>query len=169
MPQHIKRLVATFAVFIVLFLILQHILKPTTFGDLGHFRAKSIEENSIRPLNYAGSENCKNCHDSLRMDKANGFHAILKCEVCHGPGLKHALYAGQFKGKQLPDSLMLHKPTERKECAICHQKNAARTKILFDTLDHSMIRQVDAMKHKLIDKKTGLERKCIVCHNPHQP
>jgi hypothetical protein len=169
MPQHIKRLIGTFAVFIVLFLILQQILKPKTFGDLGHYRAKSIEENAAKALHYAGTENCTNCHDSLRMDKADGFHALLKCEVCHGPGLKHALYAGKFVGVPLPDSLLLHKPSERKDCAICHQKNAARTKILFDTIDNTVIRQIDAMKHKLIDKKTGLERKCIDCHNPHQP
>lgn len=169
MPQHIKRLIAAFAIFIVLFLILQQILKPSSFGELGHFRAKSIEENVNKPLNYAGAENCSNCHDTIRIEKADGLHAQLKCEVCHGPGLKHALYAGKFKGKELPDSLKLHKPFERKDCAICHQKNAARTKILFDTIDHTMIRQVNAMKHKLLNKQTKEEMKCIECHNPHQP
>jgi hypothetical protein len=169
MPQHIKRLVITFAVFIVLFLILQQILKPSSFGEIGHYRAKSIQENSNKELHYAGAENCSKCHDSLRIEKADGFHAQLKCEVCHGPGLKHALYAGNFTQSTLPDSLKLRKPNERKDCALCHQKNAARTKILFDTIDNTLIRQVNAMKHKLLDKQTKLEMKCIECHNPHQP
>ena len=169
MYQHIKRLILAFAIFISLFLIARHFLKPKSFGELGHYRALAIEENAKRDLHYAGSENCVKCHDSIHAEKAEGYHAKLKCEVCHGPGLKHVLYADQFKNGQLPDSLLLHKPIERKECAICHQTNAARIKITFDTIDNSQIKQIDAMKHKLLNKKTKKEQKCIKCHNPHQP
>ena len=169
MPQHIKRLIILFAIFIILFLVLQQILKPNSFGKLGHYRAAAIHENSVKELQYAGSVNCSNCHDSIRIVKAEGFHAQLQCEVCHGPGLKHALYADQFKDKQLPDSLKLNKPIERKDCAVCHQINAARVKILFDTVDNTMIKQIDAMEHNLMSKKTKEEKKCIICHYPHQP
>jgi len=169
MPQHIKRLIGTFAAFIVLFLVMQHILKPKSFGELGHYRADAIPENIMKELHYAGSVNCSKCHETERTEKADGFHAQLNCEVCHGPGLKHALYADKFADGSLPDSLKLQKPNQRKDCALCHQKNAARTKILFDTIDNSMIRQVIAMKHHLLDKKTKEELTCIECHNPHQP
>jgi hypothetical protein len=169
MPQHIRRLILVFAIFILLFLIVQHLLKPNSFGELGHYRAKAIHENTLRELHYGGSDICSKCHDSIRIEKSEGFHAKLKCEVCHGPGLKHALYADKFKNGHLPDSLVLYKPVERKNCAICHQINAARIKIAFDTIDNTLIRQVDVMKHKLLDKKTKQEQKCIKCHNPHQP
>jgi hypothetical protein len=169
MPTHIRRLIIVFAVFILLFLIVQQFLKPASFGELGHYRADAIDENSAKELHYAGRLSCSSCHDSLRVLKAEGLHAMLNCEVCHGPGLKHALYADRFVGSTLPDSLLLHKPTERKDCAICHQVNAARKKILFDTIDNSLIRQVNVLEHNLISKKTQKERKCVQCHNPHQP
>jgi hypothetical protein len=169
MPQHLKRLVLVFIVFIMLFLIVQHILKPDSFGKLGHYRELSTYENSVKPLYYAGAVNCINCHDSVKLIKAEGFHSQLTCEVCHGPGLKHALYAGLFKGRQLPDSLLLLMPNERRDCAICHEINAARIKILFDTINNTMVRQVNIMEHNLMSKKTHMEKKCVLCHNPHQP
>lgn len=169
MPQQIKRLISAFAVFIVLFLVLQQILKPVSFGEMGHYRARAIPENKMKELHYAGAVHCSKCHEEIHVDKALGPHAQLKCEVCHGPGLKHALYAGQFKAGQLPDSLLLYKPTRRKDCAICHQMNAARLKIQFDTINTTMVHQVNVTDHNLMDKKNNVEFKCIECHNPHQP
>jgi hypothetical protein len=169
MPQHIKRLISAFAVFIILFLVLQQVLKPSSFGKLGHYRADAIQENAMRPLHFAGSASCTKCHEDMQTDKALGFHAQLQCEVCHGPGLKHVQYADKFKDGELPDSLKLHKPDSRKECAVCHQINAARIKILFDTIDNSMLRQVNTLKHNPVDKNTKEELRCIECHNPHQP
>lgn len=148
---------------------MQQILRPKSFGELGHYRSNAISENIAKELYYAGSINCSQCHETERTEKADGLHSSLKCEVCHGPGLKHALYADKFKGGSLPDSLKLQKPNERKDCALCHQRNAARIKILFDTIDNTLIHQVDVLKHKLLDKKTKVEMKCIECHNPHQP
>jgi hypothetical protein len=169
MPKYIRRLLIAFAVFITLFLIVQQILKPVSFGELGHYRAKAIDENAAPALQYAGNLNCSGCHDSLRVMKAEGLHTLLTCEVCHGPGLKHARYAGMFQNVPLPDSLVLEKPVERKDCAVCHQTNAARTKVLFDTVDNSLVRQVNTLEHNLMSKKTKMERKCVQCHNPHQP
>ena len=169
MPQQIKRLISVFAIFVALFLIMRQVLKPDSFGDLGHYRAKAIQENTMKELHYAGSDSCAKCHEDILKDKSLGFHKQLKCEVCHGPGLKHAHYAKQFKTLQLPDSLILYKPTERKDCAICHQINAARIKIQFDTINTSMIHQINVRDHNLQDKKTKVEFKCIECHNPHQP
>jgi hypothetical protein len=169
MPIHIKRLIIAFAVFLALFLVLRHVLKPDSFGELGFFRAKAIQENMMKAMHYTVADSCTKCHKDIKADKAIGFHAKLKCEVCHGPGLKHSLYANQFKGGELPDSLKLYKPIERKDCAICHQINAARIKILFDTINNSMIHQIDALTHNPGDTITKEAFKCIDCHNPHQP
>ncbi len=169
MPQHIKRLIGVFAVFILFFLVLQQVLKPDSFGELGHFRAKAIYENSLRPMHYTVADSCTKCHKDIRIDKDLGFHIKLKCEVCHGPALAHSLYAGNFKDKELPDSLTLYKPGERKDCAICHELNAARIKIQFDTLNTTMVHQIDVLTHHPFDPKTKVPFKCIECHNPHQP
>jgi len=169
MPQHIRRLISAFAIVIVLFLALQQVLKPSSFGTYGHYRADAIRENADKTLQYAGSVKCSECHEEMHSDKALGFHAQLKCEVCHGPGLKHALYADKFKDGELPDSLKLHKPDQRRDCAICHEINAARVKIVFDTINNTVIHQVNTKKHNLVDKNTNEELRCIECHNPHQP
>jgi hypothetical protein len=169
MPQQIKRLISVFVIFIVFFLIMRQVLKPVSFGEIGHFRALSIQENKMKELHYAGSENCFKCHEDIRTEKSLGKHRQLKCEVCHEAGLKHSLYAGQFKDAVLPDSLVLFKPTERKNCAICHLLNAARIKIQFDTINHTMIHQINVLEHNLMDTDTKVEYKCIDCHNPHQP
>lgn len=169
MPQHIKRLIGAFAVVIFLFLVLQQVLTPKSFGKLGHYRADAITENGMKEMHYAGSAVCAKCHEEAQTDKALGLHAQLQCEVCHGPGLKHALHADKFKDKELPDSLKLHKPDQRKDCALCHQLNAARIKIVFDTINNSMIHQVNTLKHNPVDKNTKEELRCIECHNPHQP
>ena len=169
MPQHIKRLITAFAFFILLFIVLQQVLKPSSFGKLGHYRADAIPENEMRELHYAGSAKCTKCHEDMATDKAIGFHAHLQCEICHGPGLKHARYADKFKDGKLPDSLALHKPDSRKECAVCHQLNAARVKILFDTINHTLVHQVNTITHNPVNKKTNESLKCIECHNPHQP
>jgi hypothetical protein len=169
MPQHIKRLIGAFAVLIILFLVLQSFLKPASFGKIGHYRADAIQENKMKEMHFAGSDKCTKCHEEMKTDKEVGFHATLQCEACHGPGLKHAMYADKFKDGELPDSLLLHKPGSRKECAVCHQLNAARVKIVFDTIDNSMIKQIDPMKHNLVDKRNFAKLICIECHNPHQP
>lgn len=170
MPQHIRRLISVFVVFIVLFVILQQALKPNSFGEFGHYRGEAIKENEMHEMHYAGKEKCSECHDDIWAEKAEGYHAKLYCEGCHGPGLKHAMYADKFAdADELPDSLKLHIPGERKDCALCHQKNAARTKIQFDTIDNSMLVQIDAMEHNYKSKKTGKIKKCTTCHNPHQP
>jgi hypothetical protein len=169
MPQQIKRLILAFAVFIVLFLFLQQALKPSSFGKLGHYRALAIQENEMKELHYAGSARCTKCHEEMQTDKSAGFHAQLQCEVCHVPGLKHALYADKFKDGKLPDSLKMHKPDQRTDCALCHQINAARTKMLFDTINNSVIHQVNTLKHNPVDKRTNEVLRCIECHNPHQP
>ncbi len=169
MPQHIKRLIIAFAIILVLFLVLRQVLKPDSFGEMGHYRSKAIQENVMKPRHYTVTDSCTRCHGNIRADKDKGFHSKLKCEVCHGPGLKHATFAGSYKKGELPDSLKLYKPVERKDCAICHRLNAARIKFQSDTINTTMVHQIDPLKHNPGDPDTKEEFRCIECHNPHQP
>ena len=168
MPQQIRRLLVAFTIFIALFLFFRFMMIPKSFGDFGHYRGQSLEDNAAKPLQYAGNTACIKCHKSVVEEKSRGHHAGLACESCHGPALKHAMHADTVPHAKLPDSLLLGKPTERKDCALCHNRNLARMKFRNDTVNISMIKQVDVMKHNLVDKSNET-LKCIDCHFPHDP
>jgi hypothetical protein len=145
MPPQLKRLLPLFAAFIIIFLVIRHFLVPESFGEHGHYRFNSVEENKQLPMNYAGKEACAECHDDKTAELANDVHAGISCESCHGPGLAHY---------DNPDSIRMIVQQERSFCALCHAINATR-KI-------AVIVQVDLKEH-------NPDHKCIECHNPHMP
>jgi hypothetical protein len=145
MPPQFKRLIPLFAAFIIIFLAVRHYLVPDTFGEQGHYRFSSIEENKQQLMNYAGKEACAECHDDKAADLVLDVHAGISCESCHGPGLAHY---------DIPDSVRMIVPKERAFCGLCHAKNPTRKK--------EVIVQVDLKDHYI-------ENKCIECHNPHKP
>jgi hypothetical protein len=168
MPQQIKSLVIAFSVFIIFFIAIRYILIPKSFGELGHYRKDALKEIGALPINYAGSQSCKKCHEDKFNTKQMGFHAHLECEICHGPAYKHATYADTIGGKPLVDSLKLPKKADRAFCAVCHRINHARIKMKNDTINLSVIHQIDVKKHNLLDDDKK-ELACIECHNPHDP
>ena len=170
MPQHIKRLIITFAVVIGLFLGLRYLLVPGSFGEYGHYRGESLIENADKPLHYAGTASCNRCHQDVVDEKYLGHHAGLACEGCHGPAYAHAIYADSARNVTLPDSLKLERNISREFCAVCHEKDAARIKMKFDTVNNSVIKVIEEKKHNYIqDKETMQILKCVECHNPHDP
>lgn len=145
MPLYIKRLLIAFAVFILLFLVARHFLRPATFGQYGHFRGASLQENAARQVKHVGAQSCISCHDTIVKLKKSGLHTSLNCEACHGAAYEHV---------KSPKKCKLNKPKGREFCGICHQQNAARPK--------DLIKQVDLKKH-------NTESNCVECHNPHEP
>jgi hypothetical protein len=144
-PPQLTRLALAFAIFISLFLLLRHFLVPATFGQYGHYRGASLMENALPEIHYAGQEACFKCHQDIEDLKAKDVHSEIHCETCHGPGLKHS-----EKG----DTTGYPRPAGREFCALCHTLNAAKRK--------DAIVQIDPQKH-------NIGKKCIECHNPHQP
>jgi hypothetical protein len=169
MPQQVRRLLIAFAIFISLFLVLRYLMVPKSFGEFGHYRGLSLEDNAAKPMNYAGTAACTRCHSDIASEKNKGRHAGLACEGCHGPGYKHATFADTVPHAKLPDSLMLVKPDGRQDCALCHEMNRARTKIKFDTVNYSVIHMIKAKEHNLTSKGDTTVLRCIECHNPHDP
>lgn len=169
MPQQIWRLLIAFTIFIILFLLLRYLMVPKSFGELGHYRALAINDIASKPTHFAGKASCNKCHSDIVRENSLGNHAGLACEGCHGPAYKHVLYADTVPGAKIPDSLQLPMPTERKDCALCHNRNLARIKIRSDTVNYSVIKQIKADEHYPINKKTNEKLKCIDCHNPHSP
>lgn len=144
-PPQIKRLALAFAIFICLFLVVRHFLKPDTFGENGPYRAAALIDNAQYEIHYSGQNACFKCHQDIQDLKLTDLHSDIHCETCHGPGLKHVL-------SSLPADII--KPTGREFCGTCHSMNAARLK--------DAVNQVDLKSH-------NLGKNCIECHNPHQP
>jgi hypothetical protein len=170
MPQYIKRLLLTFAVVISLFLVIRTLLVPKSFGEYGHYRGLSLEENAAKPFRYAGTAACGKCHQDIVSEKSAGHHAGLACEGCHGPAYKHSKFADSTHAVPLVDSLKLERNTARAYCATCHELNAARVKMVSDTVNVSVIKMIQEKKHgQVINKETNAPFACIECHNPHDP
>ena len=144
MPVQLKTLLPLLAVFIILFLIARHFLIPESFGKYGHYRADSMDEIAALPINYAGKEECVACHDTEADLMASDAHSTLSCEVCHGPGAKHA---------DDPETNKLIKPGTREDCGKCHSINPGRRIEVID--------QIDTKAHH------PEKENCIDCHNPH--
>lgn len=144
-PPQITRLALAFAVFIALFLVVRHQLKPKSFGKYGHYRAESLVDNANIDINYAGHTACYDCHEDIRDLKETDAHSGLHCEICHGPGEKHVNSA---------DAADIIKPTGREFCGRCHSKNAGKSE--------DVITQIDLKEH-------NVGKNCTECHNPHAP
>lgn len=145
MPPQLKRLLPLFAFFVFLFLVLRYFLVPESFGEHGHYRYNSVEENAKKELHYAGKESCAECHEDEVEGLGSDLHASLSCETCHGPLLAHS---------NLEDSATVLIPKERELCGLCHSMNPTRKK--------KLIAQVYLNDH-------NIEKNCIECHNPHMP
>ncbi|QGY44583.1 hypothetical protein GM418_13190 [Maribellus comscasis] len=143
MPPQLKTLLPFFAALILFFLIIRHFLIPESFGELGHYRANSIEEIGDLPIHYAGKSVCIDCHDIEAEQQRNDSHASLSCEICHGPGAKHA---NDYEVK-------LIKSGTRKDCGRCHNLHSAR--------------KIEAVVQVNIQEHHTERENCIDCHNPH--
>jgi hypothetical protein len=144
-PPQLTRLALAFAIFISLFLVLRHLLVPDTFGQYGYYRGASLIDNAQPEIHFAGQQACFECHQDIEDMKALDVHSEIHCETCHGPGQKHS-----EKG----DTTGYVRPTGREFCGLCHARNAAKQK--------NAIFQINLKEHYV-------EKKCIECHNPHQP
>ena len=144
-PPQLTRLAIAFAIFITLFLVLRSCLVPDSFGQYGHYRGDSLTEIATIEIHYAGQDACLECHQDIEDMKQKDVHSTIRCETCHGPGKNHVL-SGEAAEILRPDS--------REFCGVCHEKNAAK-------------RQTAIVQIKLSEHNTG--KKCIECHNPHQP
>jgi hypothetical protein len=144
-PPQVKRLLLFLPFIILLFIIFRRLVIPDTFGDLGHYRAASLEDYKAREVNYAGHELCGYCHDDIAASLASDLHSTLACEGCHGPGQKHV---------DDPEAHNIGLTPDRAFCALCHAKLPAR--------NPEVITQIDPAGH-------NPDKNCIECHNPHMP
>ena len=142
--EHLVRMAGIFAAGIALFLGLQVLLVPDTFGLYGHYRAAAITDAGARPVTYAGRAACAGCHGPQTETLKGGKHATLGCEGCHGPLVRHARKPAAEKPRKLD---------AKKLCPVCHAMNAARP---------AWFKQVQVQEHSSGEA-------CDSCHQPHAP
>lgn len=145
MPKLIFRLLLTFLVFVGIFILIQRSLKPESFGEYGHYRANSMDDNKMRTSFYKGDAKCTECHQDVYDLRETDVHSGVRCESCHNPKIDATTDC-----KVMPPIV---KGTI-KFCAECHATNPARLK--------KGVPQLDFKEHY---KKQN----CIECHNPHAP
>ena len=145
MPKLIFRLLLTFLVFVGIFILIQRSLKPESFGEYGHYRANSMDDNKMRTFYYKGEATCTECHQDIFDQKALDVHDAVRCESCHIPKI-----AGTVDCKVKPPIV---KGTIE-FCAQCHAINAGRLE--------KGVPQLEFKEH--YEKQN-----CIECHNPHAP
>lgn len=129
---------------LALFLGLRQVVIPKDFGKYGHYRPGALDQIRQRPVAYAGQDQCVMCHEDQAKARAEGKHAHVACEACHGPQAKHADDSSSVK-PQLPDVAAL--------CVTCHERDAAKP---------AGFPQVASAEHS-----SGM--KCNDCHKPHNP
>ncbi len=145
MPPQLRTLIPLFILFVAIFLVARYFLVPESFGEAGHYRFNSLDDNKAKPMHYAGKDACAECHDDYALELQSNMHAGLSCETCHGPGLAHY---------DNPDTARLVLPVEREHCGLCHG--------LSPTRNPEVITMIDLSEHNPEDN-------CIDCHNPHTP
>jgi hypothetical protein len=143
--EHLVRMAGLFAAGVAVFLLLEVLLVPKGFGELGHYRAGALGDVAGLPVVHAGRAACAECHTDEAERQKKGKHAGVGCEACHGALAKHALVD--------PAENKAVKPDGAKVCVVCHLPNVAKP-AKFPT--------VDPATH-------GEGARCVECHSPHLP
>jgi hypothetical protein len=142
MPDSLKRILAVFAVLVVVALLIRAIL-PASMKDHAIHVKTTLDREMARPVQYAGFEACADCHTEYNAKK-DGYHRNLSCETCHGAAKAHA---------ENPTETKPRLPRMREFCSGCHTYNPSRP---------SGFPQINPSVHNPL-------KPCIQCHNPHDP
>ena len=144
--EHLLRVAGLFALGLVLFVAMRVLLVPSDFGELGHYRTGALEANRARAVSFAGQAACAECHTDTAALKAQGKHAKVNCEACHGAQAAHARSDDSTASKT-------PRPDPRALCLTCHAQSVARP---------AKFPQIDPKEHA----ESGA---CTECHTPHDP
>lgn len=144
LPEPFIRLLLVFIVFVGLTVVTWAYVIPPSLKDRAYHKSTTIEREMAKPISYAGSSICFDCHEDTYDTKRSGAHLNLSCETCHGPSWLHS---------EDPLEVTPEVPRDRQGCARCHE---------YDTARPTGFPQVNVAAHNPDDP-------CISCHNPHDP
>jgi hypothetical protein len=141
-PDALIRVLVVFAAVIGVALLVRALLPPA-MKDKRAFVASTVEREMAKPVRYAGSGACADCHEEATI-KRGGYHRTVACETCHGAAQTHAENPGDVKPTM---------PRLREFCVRCHAYNPSRP---------TGFPQINPAAHNPL-------KPCIACHNPHDP
>lgn len=144
LPEQVVRLGTVLIVLLAIVLSLRFLILPASFFSARPHQAAKVEREMVKPLHYAGTASCRECHEQQVNAQYASYHRNIGCENCHGPSAEHA--AGD-------KSAMPRKDKDREFCLACHAYDAARP---------NGFPQVDPQQH-------NPRKQCVRCHDPHDP
>ena len=165
--RHIIRLVGLMLIGGVVLLMIRGALVPASFGQYGAYVGSSVEVIRNEPLEYAGTEACKECHKAEWKKWSRKEHQTVACEVCHGPSSRHSV--DEVDPRPLPLRCISNgRMAEQGHdlCMSCHAEVRGRGK------DFS---QINAKQHlaefKITEQSEDFEEsmRCLSCHTGHDP
>ncbi len=141
-PDSLARVILVFVVLIGGALLVRFMI-PASLKRTDLHMSTTLAREMERPVRYAGSDVCGDCHDEYNLKKT-GYHANLSCETCHGTARQHA---------ENPTEVKPEAPRNREFCARCH---------IYDPSRPTGFPQINPVAHNPL-------KPCTTCHNPHDP
>jgi hypothetical protein len=143
-PEQIQRLALVTAGILGVVVAMRFFLIPRSLLSDDLHRAATIQREVAKPVKFAGSGACQDCHEDKFVRLRTGYHKTLSCESCHGPAARHI---------EDPMGVKPFAPRDRKFCPVCHGYDPSRP---------TGFPQINATAHNPV-------KACITCHNPHDP
>ena len=157
---YVRRIFIILLCFLVFGLVIQHLLKPKSFGEFGAYRGNSLGEIASSESVHQGKEVCRECHDNIWSVHEKDIHFSVQCEVCHGPGNIHVkFYSGEDNSISIEDANLPKKYT-LEGCLFCHRKLYSKPRTFA---------QIDQAEHYKFLGITSANVPCTECHSPHEP
>ncbi len=151
MKNHVWRpLIVVFAIVAVI-LAFRAWYVPEDFGShdrgftFGFHRLSNEQEWKDFPSKYQSADYCANCHEERAEESANGKHATIGCQSCHGPALEHP---------DNPEKMPIDR--SRDLCIRCHSE------LVMPSSARNDIPGIDPAEH-------NVDMECADCHNSHAP
>ncbi len=142
LPEQLVRLLVVFGVLVAGMFFVRSMLPPELKDTSIHIQS-TLDREAARPVHYAGSEACADCHEEYTIKKG-GYHKNLSCETCHGAAKEHT---------ENPAEVKPNVPRLREFCVRCHT---------FDPSRPTGFPQINPVVHNPL-------KPCASCHNPHDP
>jgi hypothetical protein len=144
LPEQVTRLALVAGVLVVAVLGVRFAVIPRSLVSAELHRRDTVDREVARPVKFAGSQACQDCHEDVAAKKGKSYHRGLACGGCHGPAVVHA---------EDPGALKPPAPRDRKFCPVCHDYDPARP---------TGFPQINQATH-------NPTLPCIDCHDPHDP
>jgi hypothetical protein len=151
MKNHVYRPLIVVIGLVAFILAARAYFVPEDFGThetgyrFGWHRKSNENEWKQMSAHYKGREYCRGCHLANYEKASKSPHAIINCENCHGPAIKHP---------EEPPKLSIER--RREQCLRCHSK------LPYKGSGREMLLGIDNEEH-------NPEMECVMCHNPHSP